>query len=420
MKLFFFDTETTGVNPNKDRIIQFGAIYGEYDLYTEEFQELERINQYINIKGEIPYGASQVHGIYKRDLEGYGYIEDYIDEFLLYMGKADYVIGHNVEFDKNMIIAEAKRLEHTFDFGRVKWVDTMKPTTEFVNGKGGRRPKLIHLHEKLFGRGFDGAHDAMADIVATKDCFLALKKYGFFEEVFSLPLREDSPSFEEQKVEENKERYDAVYDFKNGYARVRIGEKRGFINEKREEICKIKYDGVGYFKNGYARVRIGEKRGFINEKREEICKIKYDGVGYFENGYARVKIGEKQGFINEQGEEVSEIKYDEIKYDENEYDENEYEMYGFSIFQDGYAMVRIGEKRGFINEQGEEICEIKYDEIEYNGVWYFKNGYARVRIGEKRGFINERGEEVCEIKYDGVWDFENGYAGVRIGEKRGF
>ncbi len=55
MKLFFFDTETTGVNPNKDRIIQFGAIYGEYDLQTGQFNELERINQYINIEGEIPY-----------------------------------------------------------------------------------------------------------------------------------------------------------------------------------------------------------------------------------------------------------------------------------------------------------------------------------------------------------------------------
>lgn len=54
MKLFFFDTETTGVDPNKDRIIQFGAIYGEYDSNIEKFWELKRINQYINIEGDIP------------------------------------------------------------------------------------------------------------------------------------------------------------------------------------------------------------------------------------------------------------------------------------------------------------------------------------------------------------------------------
>jgi len=129
-----------------------------------------------------------VHGIYKKNLEGYGYMKDYIDEFLVYMGRADYVIGHNVDFDKRMFISEVKRLGNNFNFDAVRWVDTMRSTAQFVNEKGGKRPKLIKLHEKLFGRGFDGAHDAMADIVATKDCFLELRKYGFFREIFSLPL----------------------------------------------------------------------------------------------------------------------------------------------------------------------------------------------------------------------------------------
>lgn len=125
------------------------------------------------------------------------------------------------------------------------------------------------MHEKLFGRGFDGAHDAMADIVATKDCFLALKKYGFFEEVFSLPLREDSPSFEEQKVEENKRKYDEVLHFENRYARVRIWEKRWFINEEWEEICEIEYDKVWNFDQGYAKIRSGKYIGEINENGKE-------------------------------------------------------------------------------------------------------------------------------------------------------
>ena len=55
-------------------------------------------------------------------------------------------------------------------------------------------------------------------------------------------------------------------------------------------------------------------------------------------------------------------------------------------------MVRIGDKKGFINEQGEEICEIKYDQV-----WNFENGFAVVRIGDKRGFINEQGEYFDKI-----------------------
>lgn len=133
-----------------------------------------------------------MHGIYKKDLAGCGYIQDYIDEFLLYMGKSDYVVGHNVEFDRGMLIGEAKRLGSDFDFDAIRWIDTMKPTTEFVNGKGGKRPKLIALHTKLFGVGFDGAHDAMADIIATKDCFFELKKYGFWGEIFGQMRSEDN------------------------------------------------------------------------------------------------------------------------------------------------------------------------------------------------------------------------------------
>ncbi len=53
LKLFFFDTETTGIDPRKDYIIQFGGIFGEYDLDTQEFRELAVINQYINIPDSI-------------------------------------------------------------------------------------------------------------------------------------------------------------------------------------------------------------------------------------------------------------------------------------------------------------------------------------------------------------------------------
>ena len=63
LKLFFFDTETTGIDSRKDYIIQFGGIFGEYDLDTQEFRELTVINQYINIPDnvQIPIEASRVH-----------------------------------------------------------------------------------------------------------------------------------------------------------------------------------------------------------------------------------------------------------------------------------------------------------------------------------------------------------------------
>ena len=177
MKLFFFDTETTGLRPETDRIIQFWAIFWTLDEKTGRFHEERIINQHIKIDEEIPQQASNVHHIYKKDLEPFGYIEDYIKEFVAYMTKADYLIGHNVEYDRRMFMGEIMRCGSVgFNSDDHKRFDTMTSTAELVNGPGGRRPRLSQLYRFLFGRDFDNAHDAMADIVATKDCFLALDR----------------------------------------------------------------------------------------------------------------------------------------------------------------------------------------------------------------------------------------------------
>ena len=49
----------------------------------------------------------------------------------------------------------------------------------------------------------------------------------------------------------------------------------------------------------------------------------------------------------------------------------------------------------------------KYDEIRA-----YVEGFAAVRIGDKWGFIDEAGEEICEIRYDEVVDFNNKLAAV--------
>jgi exonuclease RNase T and DNA polymerase III len=58
---------------------------------------------------------------------------------------------------------------------------TMQATIQYCNipGRFGPKwPKLMELYTKLFGQEFDGAHDAMADIVATKECFFELIRRG--------------------------------------------------------------------------------------------------------------------------------------------------------------------------------------------------------------------------------------------------
>jgi hypothetical protein len=56
--------------------------------------------------------------------------------------------------------------------------------------------------------------------------------------------------------------------------------------------------------------------------------------------------------------------------------------------------VRLNSKWGFINQQNEEICPIKYD-----WVFDFYEGIAQVKLNGKFGYIDTNGKELCEIKY---------------------
>lgn len=42
--------------------------------------------------------------------------------------------------------------------------------------KGGKWPKLIDLHTNLLGVGFDGAHEALADVRACAKVFFKMKE----------------------------------------------------------------------------------------------------------------------------------------------------------------------------------------------------------------------------------------------------
>ena len=66
----------------------------------------------------------------------------------------------------------------------------------------------------------------------------------------------------------------------------------------------LNYNMVCEFKNGFARVILDGKEGFINETGREIVPIIYDKVYDFENGYARVRLNYKEGFVDKTGKEI--------------------------------------------------------------------------------------------------------------------
>lgn len=182
-----FDTETTGIPRNKTaplsdldnwpRLVQIA-----WQLHDEKGALLSHQNFIVKPEGfDIPYKAEQVHGIStKRALEEGHALKEVFDRFQDDLTRTSVLVGHNIEFDINIIGAEFLRQQRDTDyFLKLAKVDTGISSTEFCQLTGGiggklKMPRLVELHEKLFGKPFDDAHDASYDVAATARCYFGL------------------------------------------------------------------------------------------------------------------------------------------------------------------------------------------------------------------------------------------------------
>lgn len=207
-----FDTETTGVPHNKTapitdldnwpRLVQIA-----WQLHSETGKLLSQYNYLVKPEGfNIPYKAEQIHGIStKRALEEGHELRTVLEHFITDLGKTSQVIGHNIEFDNNIIGAEFIRMSLDPDLLlKLEKVDTGIVSTEFCQLAGGiggklKMPRLVELHQKLFGKDFGDAHDASYDVAATARCFFGLLKQKVVKPFDLTPL--DVIEYEEPNLD---------------------------------------------------------------------------------------------------------------------------------------------------------------------------------------------------------------------------
>ena len=185
MRVCVWDTETTGFPvrewtlDQQPHIIQFAAIIWEISEQGD-YSEIERHDILIRPKISIPFAASQVHGLYDRDLVDKPYIEDSIDKILKVLNSADVVAGHNIEYDETVLAYELARMKRVGEYTPMKSICTMRSSTEYCKLQwrwlSYKPPKLSELHKFLFEEWFEWAHNAMVDVEATMRSFVELVK----------------------------------------------------------------------------------------------------------------------------------------------------------------------------------------------------------------------------------------------------
>lgn len=195
MDIIFFDTETNGVPKNYKapvedldnwpRIAELG-----YQVYTPDGKLIHEHVSLIKPNGwVIPSEQFFIENgmtTERCELEGND-LESELLEFWDYAAYCHAIVAHNLAFDSKVTAAEFLRLgfEEQADIlipnhSPLK-ICTMESTVDFckIPGKYGYKwPKLIELHQMLFGCDFDGAHAALSDVAATAKCFFELVRLG--------------------------------------------------------------------------------------------------------------------------------------------------------------------------------------------------------------------------------------------------
>lgn len=158
------DFETTSVDTELTRIVQIGAIKYKTDGTTEEKNVL------INPEIPIPVEASEVHGITDEMVKDAPKFKQIAKNLREWVKDCDFITYNGESFDLPVLNAELVRA----GLEPIDWefnsVDVFKLYRHLYPNT------LSDVYKRLTGKEVENAHDAMNDVLATKEILDVLKK----------------------------------------------------------------------------------------------------------------------------------------------------------------------------------------------------------------------------------------------------
>lgn len=179
--------------------------------------------------------------------------------------------------------------------------------------------------------------------------------------------------------------FDDVEGFSCGYARVLMGEDYKFINTKGQFQTTPSFDWAESFYNGYAVIGLDDNQGLMKSSFDMTIQPYFYRLGTMgDNGLSAAKRTNdgKYEYVNAKGETKIPAMYD-----------------GADKFQDGVAIIALGNKYGAINKAGEFTIQPTH---EY-GLWNMTEGLVGFYDkNEKAGFMDKNGNIIAPAIYYGV------------------
>jgi DNA polymerase-3 subunit epsilon len=163
------DFETTGLNPETDRIVQLAAIIvnGEGDI-VDSFDTIVKPES----PAEYQHGAEHIHGISAEQVSNGMPLREALEQ-LWSINDGHVFTAHNAAFDLGFLHAESERVGIK---GHIEvHIDTLELSRRTTGTDTTRRHNLFALCEH-YGIERDQVHDARSDATATAQLLMHLIK----------------------------------------------------------------------------------------------------------------------------------------------------------------------------------------------------------------------------------------------------
>ena len=187
MKYLFIDTETTGLPlddsfsidtiNNWPRLVSVAYILCDDCKIVRENYSIIKPNGFI-----IPPESTKVHGITSAEAISKGRVlSEVLDEIKGVINECDYIVGHNIIFDINVLNAEFYRYNMTLPVSLKPYYCTMQLAKGYCGLSNTKYPTLEELYTILKGDTISNAHNAQTDAQASMECFWILRDSGFVD-----------------------------------------------------------------------------------------------------------------------------------------------------------------------------------------------------------------------------------------------
>lgn len=154
------DCETTGLDTEKDHIIEVAIVSFRLNTILDSFETL------VDPKCPVPEESCKIHNITNEMLEGQPTIDQVLPQVFA-LAKQHIIVGHSINFDLQMLEQAAKRHSIPYPLAKSEVMDTLRLARLY----GDSPNNSLQVLAKHFNIESGEAHRAMADVAMNVSVF---------------------------------------------------------------------------------------------------------------------------------------------------------------------------------------------------------------------------------------------------------